>query len=130
MNANGNFGGADFNVLMMTGSNINGDAKAHGYDLSYDMNNFSVSASMNSDFDGAEYTSYGLTYNVSDDLSASFSRTSYGDDVELVAAVAEVLDDPTTTTVDESAAAIPAVMSGGFDIPILSHVSVCHIKTS
>jgi hypothetical protein len=78
MNASGNFGGADFNVLMMA----NDDAKAHGYDLSYDMNNFSVSASMNSDFNGQEYTSYGLTYNVSDDLSASFGRTSYGEAAE------------------------------------------------
>ena len=68
MNASGNFGGADVNILMMN----SGDNKAHGYDLSYDMNNFSVSASMNSDFDGNELTNYGLTYNVTDDLSASF----------------------------------------------------------
>jgi uncharacterized protein YbaA (DUF1428 family) len=126
MNASGNFGGADVNILMMN----SGDNKAHGYDLSYDMNTLSVSASMNSDFDGAEYTSYGLTYNASDDLSASFSRTSYGDDVELVAAVAEVLDDPTTTTVDESAAAIPAVMSGGFDMANTNMAQDWDIKTS
>jgi hypothetical protein len=75
MNASGNFGGADVNILMMN----SGDDKAHGYDLSYDMNNFSVSASMNSDFDGNELTNYGLTYNVTDDLSASFSRSSGGD---------------------------------------------------
>ena len=78
MNASGNFGGADVNILMMN----SGDAKAHGYDLSYAMNNFTISASMNSDFEGDEMTSYGLTYNVTDDLSASFGRTSYGDSVD------------------------------------------------
>ncbi|MGY8989466.1 MAG: hypothetical protein ACKVJA_04340, partial [Flavobacteriales bacterium] len=75
MNASGNFGGADINILMMN----SGEQKAHGYDLSYAMNNFTISASMNSDYDGDEMTSYGLTYNVTDDLSASFGRTSYGD---------------------------------------------------
>ena len=78
MNASGNFGGADVNILMMN----SGDAKAHGYDLSYAMNNFTISASMNSDYEGDEMTSYGLTYNVTDDLSASFGRTSYGDSVD------------------------------------------------
>jgi len=82
MNASGNFGGADVNILMMN----SGENKAHGYDLSYAMNNFTVSASMNSDFSGDEYTSYGLTYNVTDDLSASFGKTSYGE-----SAIAEVL---------------------------------------
>ena len=76
MNASGNFGGADVNVLMMSDSAGN---KAHGYDLSYDMNNFSLSASMNSDYDGDELTTYGLSYNVTDDLTASFSRSSAGD---------------------------------------------------
>ena len=46
-----NFGGAYVNILMM---NNDLDEKAHGYDLSYDMNNFSLSASMNSDYDGDE----------------------------------------------------------------------------
>jgi hypothetical protein len=82
MNASGNFGGADVNILMMNGAN---DTKAHGYDLSYAMNNFTISASMNSDFEGDEMTSYGLTYNVTDDLSASFGRTSYGDSVNATA---------------------------------------------
>ena len=68
MNASGNFGGADVNILMMN----SGDLKAHGYDLSYAMNNFTISASMNSDFEGDEMTSYGLTYDVTDNLSASF----------------------------------------------------------
>jgi hypothetical protein len=77
MNASGNFGGADVNILMMN----NGDNKAHGYDVSYAMNNFTLTASMNSDYEGDEMTSYGLTYNVTDDLSASFGRTSYGDAV-------------------------------------------------
>jgi len=77
MNASGNFGGADVNILMMN----EGDNKAHGYDVSYAMNNFTVTASMNSDYDGDEMTSYGLTYNVTDDLSATFGRTSYGDAV-------------------------------------------------
>jgi hypothetical protein len=78
MNASGNFGGADVNILMMN----DGDNKAHGYDVSYAMNNFTVTASMNSDYDGDEMTSYGLTYNVTDDLSATFGRTSYGDAVD------------------------------------------------
>jgi len=81
MNASGNFGGADVNILMMN----DGDNKAHGYDLSYGMNSFTISASMNSDFEGDEMTSYGLTYNVTDDLSASFGRTSYGDSVDATA---------------------------------------------
>jgi hypothetical protein len=81
MNASGNFGGADVNILMMNGG-LDGNQKAHGYDLSYAMNNFTLSASMNSDFEGDEMTSYGLTYNVTDDLSASFGKTSYGDATE------------------------------------------------
>jgi hypothetical protein len=83
-----------------------GDNKAHGYDLSYSMNNFTITASMNSDYDGDEMTSYGLTYNVTDNLSASFGKTSYGESavaaVDAVAAVAEVLGsaqvDSTMTT--------------------------------
>jgi len=90
MNASGNFGGADINILMMN----NGEQKAHGYDLSYAMNNFTISASMNSDYDGDEMTSYGLTYNVTDDLSASFGRTSYGDAITGV----DETGLPTTTT--------------------------------
>jgi len=76
MNASGNFGGADVNILMMSDSAGN---KAHGYDLSYDMNNFSLSASMNSDYEGDELTTYGLSYSVTDQLTATFSRSSSGD---------------------------------------------------
>ena len=76
MNASGNFGGADVNILMMSDSAGN---KAHGYDLSYDMNNFSLSASMNSDYEGDELTTYGLSYSVTDQLTATFSRSSAGD---------------------------------------------------
>ena len=77
MNASGNFGGADVNILMMNNAT---DQKAHGYDVSYNMGDFTFTASMNSDFDGDEMTSYGFSYNVMDNLTASVSRTSYDAD--------------------------------------------------
>ena len=45
MNASGSFAGANINILMM---NKEDGSKAHGYDLSYGMGDFGVSASMNS----------------------------------------------------------------------------------
>jgi len=73
INASGSFAGADVNVLMLN----NGDLSAHGYDLSYGMGDFSLSASMNSDFDGDEMTSYGVSYQVFDNMSASYTMTAY-----------------------------------------------------
>jgi hypothetical protein len=78
MNASGNFGGADVNILMLN----DGDNSAHGYDLSYAMSNFTITASMNSDYEGEEMTSYGLSYDVTDNLTANFSMTTYGEAVE------------------------------------------------
>jgi len=73
MNASTSVAGADVNILMMN----EGDNSAHGYDLSYSMGDFSLSASMNSDFDEDEMTSYGASYQVFDNLSASVSQTTY-----------------------------------------------------
>jgi len=73
INASGSFAGADVNVLMLN----NGDLSAHGYDLSYGMGDFSLAASMNSDYEGDEMTSYGVSYNVFENMSASYTMTSY-----------------------------------------------------
>ena len=72
MNASGSFAGADINVLMM---NKEDGSKAHAYDLSYGMGDFSVGASMNSDFDGDEMTSYSVTYSGIDNLGISVAQT-------------------------------------------------------
>ena len=74
INASGSFAGADVNVLMLNNAS---DQSAHGYDLSYSMGDFSLAASMNSDFDGDEMTSYGVSYNVFENMSASYTMTSY-----------------------------------------------------
>ena len=73
MNASTSVAGADVNILMMN----DGDNSAHGYDISYSMGDFSLSVSMNSDFDEDEMTSYGASYQVFDNLSASVSQTTY-----------------------------------------------------
>ncbi|MBT6013915.1 MAG: hypothetical protein HOG85_03765, partial [Flavobacteriales bacterium] len=73
MNASTSLAGADVNILMMN----EGDNSAHGYDISYSMGDFSLSVSMNSDFDEDEMTSYGASYQVFDNLSASVSQTTY-----------------------------------------------------
>jgi len=72
MNVSGSFAGADVNILMMN----DGDNSAHGYDLSYAMGDFSLSVSMNEDYSENTYNSYGVSYNVFDNLTASVSQTS------------------------------------------------------
>ncbi|MGY8987546.1 MAG: hypothetical protein ACKVG7_03205 [Flavobacteriales bacterium] len=72
MNASTSLAGAEVNILMMN----DGDNSAHGYDISYAMGDFSMSVSMNADYSENEYNSYGLSYQVFDNLSASVSQTS------------------------------------------------------
>ena len=72
MNASGSFAGADVNILMMN----DGDNSAHGYDLSYSMGDLSISVSMNEDYSENTYNSYGVSYTVFDNLTASISQTS------------------------------------------------------
>ena len=78
VNASGNFAGADINILMMSDDNTGN--QAHGYDLGYTMGDFSVAASMNSDYDGDEMTMYGASYSGVSNLVASVSQTEYKGD--------------------------------------------------
>ena len=73
LNIGGSFAGANINVLMMN----NGDAAATGYDLNYAMGSFTLNASMNSDYEDDEMTSYGLSYDVFENLTASYTMMNY-----------------------------------------------------
>ena len=55
----------------------NGDHQTSGYDLNYTMGKFSLNVSMNSDYEDDEMTSYGLSYDVMDNLSASYTMMNY-----------------------------------------------------
>jgi hypothetical protein len=77
-NISGSFSGWNVNVLYMT--NTSTDDAATGIDLSGGLMGATINASMNTDFDGDEMTSYGLTYAVNDDMAVSVTSTSYGDD--------------------------------------------------
>jgi hypothetical protein len=77
VNIAGSFSGWDVNVLYMTQTAT--DDAATGIDISGGLMGASISASMNTDFDGDEMTSYGLSYAVNDDMSVSVGMTSYGD---------------------------------------------------
>ena len=74
INAGGEFGGATFNVLMMS----DGGNDAHGYDIGYSLmgGDLGLSYSMNSDYDGDEMTAMGATYSMGD-LGVSYTRTDY-----------------------------------------------------
>jgi len=74
INASGSFAGANVNILMMNAAD---GSKAHGYDLSYGMGDFSLSASMNSDFDGDEMTSYSVSWDGFDNLTVHAGITEY-----------------------------------------------------
>ncbi len=102
MNASGSFGGATFNVLMLS----NGDKSAHGYDLGYSLmgGDLNLAVSMNSDYDGDEMTTMGATYNVFENLSASVSRTTYGDATQLTDAIGSEM-------LTEAVAAVSEVLS-------------------
>jgi hypothetical protein len=78
VNIAGEFSGWNVNVLYMTDEGT--DDAATGIDISGGLMGASVSASINTDFDGDEMTSYGLSYAVNDDMSVSVGMTSYGDD--------------------------------------------------
>ena len=78
VNIAGEFSGWDVNVLYMTAEGT--DDAATGIDISGALMGASISASINTDFDGDEMTSYGLSYSVNDDMSVNVGMTSYGDD--------------------------------------------------
>ena len=75
MNLSGGFGDASINILMMN----SGDNSAHGYDLGYTLmgGDLTLSASMNSDYDEDEMTSYGLSYSGFGGFTLSASQTTY-----------------------------------------------------
>ena len=77
-NISGEFSGWNVNILYMT--NTASDDAATGIDISGGIMGASINASMNTDFDGDEMTSYGLSYSVNDDMSVTVGMTSYGDD--------------------------------------------------
>ena len=89
INASGEFGGATFNVLMLS----QGDNSAHGYDVGYSLMNgdLDLSVSMNSDYDGDEMTTIGASYNVFENMTASVSRTTYGDATQLTDAIGSTM---------------------------------------
>ena len=81
VNIAGEFSGWSVNVLYMTESGVDArDDAATGIDISGGLMGATVSASINTDFEGDEMTSYGLSYAVNDDMSISVTSTSYGDD--------------------------------------------------
>ena len=75
MNLSGGFGDATVNILMMN----SGDNSAHGYDLGYTLMGgaLTINASMNSDYDEDEMTSYGLSYSGFGGFTLSASQTTY-----------------------------------------------------
>jgi len=104
INASGEFGGATFNVLMLS----QGDNSAHGYDLGYSLMNgdLNLAVSMNSDYDGDEMTTMGASYNVFENMTASVSRTTYGEATKLTDAIG-------STMLTEAIAAVADVMQIG-----------------
>ena len=104
INASGEFGGATFNVLMLS----QGDNSAHGYDLGYSLMNgdLNLSVSMNSDYDGDEMTTMGASYNVFENMTASVSRTTYGDATQLTDAIG-------STMLTDAIDAVSAVLQTG-----------------
>ena len=53
---------------------------ATGIDISGGLMGATISASMNTDFDGDEMRVIGLSYAVNDDMSVNVSQTAYADD--------------------------------------------------
>ena len=78
INAGGEFSGVSFNVLMLN----DGDASAHGYDFGYGLmgGDLNLMYSMNSDFSENEMTMMGASYNVFENMSLSYTMTSYSED--------------------------------------------------
>jgi len=86
INIGGEFSGWNVNVLYMTetglidnAGTLASDDAATGIDISGGLMGATVSASMNSDFDGHKMNSYGLSYAINDDLSVSVNSTTYGE---------------------------------------------------
>jgi len=105
INASGEFGGATFNVLMLS----QGENSAHGYDVGYSLMNgdLNLSVSMNSDYDGDEMTTIGASYNVFENMTASVSRTTYGDATKLTDAIG-------STMLTDAVAAVAEVFTSGY----------------
>ena len=105
INASGEFGGATFNVLMLS----QGENSAHGYDVGYSLMNgdLNLSVSMNSDYDGDEMTTMGASYNVFENMTASVSRTTYGDATKLTDAIG-------STMLTDAVAAVAEVFTSGY----------------
>ena len=78
VNIAGAMSGWNVNVLYMT--RTSSDDAATGIDISGGLMGATINASMNSDWEGDEMTSYGLTYNVNDDLSVNVTSTSYSEE--------------------------------------------------
>ena len=78
INAGGEFSGVSFNVLMLN----EGDASAHGYDFGYGLmgGDLNLMYSMNSDFSENEMTMMGASYNVFENMSLSYTMTSYSEE--------------------------------------------------
>jgi hypothetical protein len=85
VNIAGEFSGWSVNVLYMTeaGMTVDGPASddaATGIDISGGLMGATISASMNTDFEGDEMKSYGLSYAVNDDMSVNINSTTYSED--------------------------------------------------
>jgi hypothetical protein len=78
LNAAGNFSGWNVNLLYMTDTDE--DDAATGIDISGEVSGATVSASMNTDYDGDDMRVLGLSYAVNDDMSVNVGQTVYGDD--------------------------------------------------
>ena len=78
LNAGGEFSGWNVNLLYMT--RTASDDAATGVDISGGLMGASINASMNTDFDGDEMKSIGLSYAVNDDMSVNVTSTTYGED--------------------------------------------------
>ena len=85
LNVGGEFSGWNVNLLYMTeeGMTTGGPASddaATGLDISGEISGATVSASLNTDFGGAEMRVLGLGYAVNDDMGVSVSQTVYDDE--------------------------------------------------
>jgi hypothetical protein len=81
LNVGGDFSGWNVNLLYMTEEGVGAsDDAATGLDISGEVSGATVSASMNTDFEGDEMRILGLSYAVNDDMSVNVGQTVYGDD--------------------------------------------------
>jgi len=85
LNVGGEFSGWNVNLLYMTEEGMttegpDSDDAATGLDISGEISGATVSASMNTDFEGAEMRVLGLGYAVNDDMGINVSQTVYGED--------------------------------------------------